>query len=315
MNKYDRLLFILNLLRSRRNLNASLIAEECGVAERTIYRDIIALSEANIPIYYDHGYKYASDNFLPPLNFSIEEYLTLSAALESSPLSETGVSKGVLKGVKTKIEAALSQDVRKGKLGKNISTKISIKDTSKSDSKEKFYPLIEDAVKRNIVLRLEYDSIESGVSIRLVEPYFMIFIERAFYFVAYCRKRKGLRTFRLDRIKGIELTEEAFVPRENIDPAGYFKDSWGVFGGDPEEIEVIFTGKAARVVKTARHHNNEKIEKLGKDKVRYTIRVSGVDEIMRWIIGFGGEAKVVQPTSLVTKIKHHAEEILEQYKS
>ena len=53
MAKYDRLLYILNLLRSRKNLNAEMLAAECGVTERTIYRDIIALSDANIPIYYD----------------------------------------------------------------------------------------------------------------------------------------------------------------------------------------------------------------------------------------------------------------------
>ena len=74
MAKYDRLLYILNLLRSRKNLNARNIAEECGVTERSIYRDILSLSEANVPIYYDCGYKLASDNFLPPLNFDFDEY-------------------------------------------------------------------------------------------------------------------------------------------------------------------------------------------------------------------------------------------------
>ncbi|RME19381.1 MAG: HTH domain-containing protein, partial [Candidatus Zixiibacteriota bacterium] len=47
MPKSDRLLYILNLLRTRRNLNAARLAEECGVTERSIYRDIISLSEAN----------------------------------------------------------------------------------------------------------------------------------------------------------------------------------------------------------------------------------------------------------------------------
>ena len=45
MSKYDRLLHILNLLRSRRSLNARKLAEECQVTERSIYRDITSLSE------------------------------------------------------------------------------------------------------------------------------------------------------------------------------------------------------------------------------------------------------------------------------
>ena len=92
MPKQDRLLYILNLLRARKNLNATQLAEECGVTERSIYRDILAISEANIPIYYDNGYKLATENFLPPLNFSFEEYSCLKIALESSPLIDTGNS-------------------------------------------------------------------------------------------------------------------------------------------------------------------------------------------------------------------------------
>jgi len=92
MAKYDRLLYVLNVLRSRRTMNAARLAQECGVTERSIYRDIISLSEANVPIYYDNGYKLASDNFLPPLNFNLEEYSCLRLALESSPLVRTSHS-------------------------------------------------------------------------------------------------------------------------------------------------------------------------------------------------------------------------------
>lgn len=65
MSKTDRLLFILNLIRSRRNLKARDLAKECEVSERTIYRDIMDLSSANIPIYFDDGYKFLTDAFLP----------------------------------------------------------------------------------------------------------------------------------------------------------------------------------------------------------------------------------------------------------
>ncbi len=313
MSKYDRLLFILNLLRSRRNMNAAKIAEECGVTERTIYRDIIAISEANIPIYYDNGYKYASDNFLPPLNISVDEYLTLTAALESSPLAELDHSKRILKAVKTKIEAVLSRTVRKEKAHTPVPANVRIRSTARINVEDKFYAAVEEGIRQKRVLHLKYAAIESGVKERDVEPYFMIFIERAFYFVAYCRLRKGLRTFRLDRIEGITVTDEKFIPRENIDPEGYFKNSWGVFGGDPVEVEIIFEGKAARVILSGKHHQNEIVEKLSRGKVRYTVEVSGTYEIMRWIVGFGGEAKVVKPSFLARDIKNHARDILNVY--
>jgi predicted DNA-binding transcriptional regulator YafY len=75
MSKYDRLLHILNLLRSRRSLRAKDLARECEVTERTIYRDVLSLSSANVPVYFDDGYKLLSDAFLPPLNLTKEEFI------------------------------------------------------------------------------------------------------------------------------------------------------------------------------------------------------------------------------------------------
>ncbi len=314
MAKQDRLLYILNLLRSRRNLNASRLAEECGVAERTIYRDIISISEANIPIYYDKGYKYASDNFLPPLNFNLEEYLTLNLALESSPLYQSGIHKRLIKGLKLKIDAVLSESVRREKSQAVQPTAVNIRATVSDRTRERYYGIVEESIRRHAVLRVTYFSIESGVSVREIEPYFMIFIERAFYFVGYCRLRKSLRTFRMDRIRDIVMCDEKFVPREDIDPMGYFKDSWGVFSGEKEEVEIIFTGKAARVVLTGKHHNNEIITQLDESTVKYNVTVSGIEEISGWLMRFGGEARVVKPDKLAEAVRRKAEEIAAVYK-
>ena len=143
MAKYDRLLFILNLLRTRKNLNAAMIAAECDVTERTIYRDVISISEANVPIYYDRGYKYASDNFLPPLNFNIDEYLTLISILESSPLYKSGLDRKKIKSIKAKIEACLSQVVKKEKSFTSSPTSIHIKSTATEKNKNRVDAIIE----------------------------------------------------------------------------------------------------------------------------------------------------------------------------
>lgn len=314
MAKYDRLLYILNLLRSRRNLNAGMIATECGVTERTIYRDIVSLSEANIPIYYDNGYKYASGNFLPPLNFDIDEYITLKTALESSPLYKSGRSRRLIKSIKSKIEACLSPMVKKKKMFATGTTSIDIKSTLSDGYSERFYAAVEDGIRHHRILRLKYNSIQSGIMERDVEPYFLIFIEKAFYFVGYCYLRKSLRTFRIDRIMDVSLTDRTFVPRDGIDPARYFENSWGVFSGEPIEVEVIFTGKAARIVNMSKHHASEKITPLEDGVVRYEVKVSGTEEICRWLLGFGGEVTVVKPLSLVAEIERRARKILENYR-
>ncbi|UCD18330.1 MAG: YafY family transcriptional regulator [Candidatus Zixiibacteriota bacterium] len=314
MAKYDRLLYILNLLRSRRNLNAGMIARECEVTERTIYRDIVALSEANVPIYYDRGYKFASENFLPPLNFTASEYVILKTALESTPLHRNARARQIIKSIRSKIESSLSSQVKNARLYTSDATRVEIKSTIPDGDAVGFYSAVEQAIKEHRVLILTYDSIESGQSMREVEPYFLIFIERAFYFIGFCRLRQALRTFRIDRVKDITVTGQRFKPRRDINPAGYFKDSWGVFSGEPVDVEIIFTGRAARVVRMGRHHPGEKVSALDENRLRYRVRVSGVEEISRWIMGFGGEATVIRPRELREEVAGQAKKILKNYK-
>ena len=298
MSKYDRMLYILNLLRSRRNLNAAMLAQECGVTERSIYRDIASLSEVNVPIYYDRGYKFASNNFLPPLNFTIEEYLTLKTALESSPLYKSGPGKKHIKTLKSKIEACLTPNVKRDRVMTPSTTSVEIRNTFYPANFEKYSPLIERAITDSRVLIMTYDSIKSGPADREVDPYFLVFRERAFYFVGYCHSRNDMRTFRLDRIKFLNISDKNFKIRPGVDPEDYFRDSWGVYSGEPAEVEIIFSGAAARVVKSGQHHGGEQITELDDGRVLYRVTVAGTEEIGRWLMGFGGDFEILSPESL-----------------
>ncbi len=298
MAKYDRLLHILNLLRARKNLNAAKLAEECGVTERSIYRDMIALSEANVPIYYDNGYKLASDNFLPPFNFDFDEYCCLRLALESTPLKATDKYSKLINQIQAKIEAGLSEKVKNEKKISTAATHIDIPTAVDRINDEDYYAIIEDGVSNWQCLEIEYESINSGRSVRIVEPYFIIFKGKAFYFVAWCRKRDEFRTFRVDRVKNIKLLDEKFIRKSGINPETYFEDSWQVYSGRPVEIVIEFNGKAANIILSSTHHSNELVEKTDEGKVIYRITTLGFEEIQRWILGFGDEAEVIEPIEL-----------------
>jgi predicted DNA-binding transcriptional regulator YafY len=313
MPKYDRLLYILNMLRSRRNLNAASLAAECGVTERSIYRDIISLSEANVPIYYDNGYKLATDNFLPPLNFTFEEYSCLRLAIDSCPLAGTAKYKQTLKRIKAKVEAGLSPQVRDRRRTSVDTTHIDIAAAQDLKRGEKFYALIEEAITENRCLKVSYESIDSGLSERVVEPYFIIFRRRAFYFVGYCRLRGDFRTFRIDRMIDVRAVDEHFMRRPDVNPRDYFEKSWEVFSGEPVNVAVRFTGRAARVISSGTHHPQESIEMVHPDEVLYRVTVSGLDEIQRWILGFGSEAVVVEPEELRESIGRIADGLQKIY--
>ena len=315
MPKYDRLLYILNLLRSRRNLNAALIAAECGVTERSIYRDILALSEANIPIYYDRGYKLASGNFLPPLNFDIDEYQYFKMAVGSSPLNNSDKYRQLSKRVKAKVDSILSDSVRQQSKYAPSPTYISELASTDDPSSIRFFGVIEKAIESNKVLKLQYESIDSGLTSREVEPYFIIFRGRGFYFVAYCRWRQEFRTFRLGRVRKVKQTDDYFAPDQSIRPSTYFEGSWEVFSGEPIEVVVRLTGKAARVVATGKHHTREEMTRIDKEKIEYRVVTSGLVEIKKWILGFGSEAEVLKPAALRKELLELASALEKVYRT
>ena len=284
-------------------MNAGRLAEECGVTERSIYRDIISLSEANIPIYYDMGYKMASDNFLPPLNLTIEEYQCLCLALESTPLKISSQHREIVKKLCAKIEAGLSERVKKEKKSAPKTTHIEIASTQEEKKARRFYPVIELALTTDRCLNLKYNSISSGLTTRVVEPQFIIFRGRAFYFIAYCRLRKELRTFRIDRVISVKVSEERSHRRLDVRPQDYFEGSWEIFKGEPVEVVVKFTGTAAKIVSLGHHHKSETIEEKANGAIIYRAKVNGLHEIKRWILGFGADAEVLKPEKLRDSIR------------
>ena len=313
MAKYDRLLFILNLLRSRKNMTAAKLAEECGVTERSIYRDLIALSEANVPIYFDRGYKLASDNFLPPLNFDLQEFRCLKTALESSPLAKLETHRDILKRIRAKVEASLSNAVKEKKKYLPETTHIAIDISQDRARLQKHFTILEQAIAEQTCLTMTYDGLSGQVSRRVVEPVFVIFKGRAFYTVAYCRLRRAMRTFRIDRIKTLVATDENFRRQLNLDPLTYFADSWLLQGGEMVLIRVRFRGTAARVIRSGRHHENEQVEVGPAGSVLYSLQVRGEEEIARWLLGFGEEAEVLEPRSLRNRLRNIGAYYLQVY--
>jgi predicted DNA-binding transcriptional regulator YafY len=57
MNKTFRILQLINLLYHRKYVTLKMIRETCGIPERTAYRYITTISEANIPVYFDEAHR------------------------------------------------------------------------------------------------------------------------------------------------------------------------------------------------------------------------------------------------------------------
>ena len=85
MNRVDRALGILLLLRSGRTVSAAELARRFEVSSRTIYRDIETLCAVGVPVYAEQGrgggFRLVEGYFLPPITFSVGEATSLLTGL------------------------------------------------------------------------------------------------------------------------------------------------------------------------------------------------------------------------------------------
>ena len=104
------------------------------------------------------------------------------------------------------------------------------------------------------------------------------------------------------RMKKIEITDRGFEQPQNYDFDRIFNLNFGVIKEKAFEVEVEFTGWAALYVAERIWSPDQKITKIGKNKIRLTFTASSEAEVISWVLSFGEEAKVLQPEWVVEKI-------------
>src|SRR6202035_6108353 len=86
--------------------------------------------------------------------------------------------------------------------------------------------LVSKAIMRHRMVELEYyKENEDELSLRRVEPYALTNGREGWYVASFAPERDGVRHFRLDRIKGVTVTDQKFEPRPEVDPAAEV-DGW-----------------------------------------------------------------------------------------
>jgi predicted DNA-binding transcriptional regulator YafY len=106
------------------------------------------------------------------------------------------------------------------------------------------------------------------------------------------------------------LDSSAIIPPD-FDLKAYFGNAWGVFRGtQTHDVQIRFSRKVADIVTETCWHHSQKIQRSGEGEVILHFRVDGLTEILRWVLGWAGTAKIIAPDELRTlAIEHHRQAI------
>ena len=162
-------------------------------------------------------------------------------------------------------------------------------------------------------VRMRYHSFSSRqVKDYVVEPYRLAYAQGGLYLQAYVPEYSEMRTFAAQRIEQAVQIEESFNPVADF-RADVFPHSLGAFSGTPETVVIEFSEAEAPYVREREWHPSQHIEELDGGRIRLTLNVVIDWELQAWVMGFGPAARVITPDAFARRIVESLEETRATY--
>ncbi|GAB5400130.1 MAG: HTH domain-containing protein [Aureisphaera sp.] len=215
MSQLSRLISILTLLKSKRLLTASELADKYSVSVRTIYRDIRKLEEAGIPVYSieGRGYSLVENYTVAPVQFTEKQANALVTAQHLVSQSKDTSFVNDFNDALTKIKSVFRTTVQeKSEL---LSDKIFVLNWEYEEFSSDALSEIQLAITHFNYVEINYQKAnDPHVSFRKIEPCAMYSAFHKWILIAWCHLRNDYRAFRIDRITHFKILQDSFEDRK-----------------------------------------------------------------------------------------------------
>ena len=307
MNRTDRLVGILLELQARGELRAEDLADTFEVSVRTVYRDVQALCESGVPVVATpgKGYRLMEGYFLPPLSFTADEAMILllggGFVRERVDAELRRAADGALRKLAGVLPAERRAEVERRQAEILFTSMSATGDDPRLGA-------LREAIRERRAVRLLYHTYRrAGPAPRVVEPVRLLHLQDAWYVAGYCRERRAPRFFRLDRVDGLDVLDERFVPdeRHRIERNRVADEPW------PEAV-VRFDPSVERWVRERQPFYLLR-EEQDADGTRFVYALRDVRELLTWLLSWGAAAEVLGPPSLRAALAAEARAILARH--
>lgn len=215
MSQLSRLISLLTLLKSKRLLTATELADKYNVSIRTIYRDIRKLEEAGIPVYSIEGRGYSLvDNYtVAPVQFTEKQANALITAQHVINQSKDVSFVNDFNEALTKIKSVFRTSIQeKSEL---LNNKIHVFNWYYEEFSSDALSEIQLAITNFNFVEINYQKAnDQDISFRKIEPCAMYSTNNKWILIAWCHLRKELRAFRIDRIRHFKILPDKFEDRK-----------------------------------------------------------------------------------------------------
>jgi proteasome accessory factor B len=286
------------------------LADEHGVTERTIRRDIEALQEAGFPLYDDETGGRRIWRLVDGYRQRVTQTFTLS---ELAALHFGKNLMSILVGAPFGSDLETAFDKIRGALPEKALPYLArisdlfaarpdpFKDYSK---KREVIASLVDAILHQRRVSASYYSFSSRRSKTYqLDPYRLVYWHGGLYLYARAHDYDEVRTFAVERLQKVDVTDSPFEVPRDFNVSEYARSAFGIAGGPPEKVELQFDKEIAGYVRERVWHESQQLEETADGGVVLRLQVAPNFELRTWIKGYLPHVRVLAPASLREELR------------
>jgi predicted DNA-binding transcriptional regulator YafY len=314
----ERMIHIHERIKQGRFPNCKRLSEETEMSTRTIKRDIDFMKyRLNLPIEYDarkYGYYYSKEvDQFPSVPVTEAEMFALLVAHEAVSQYRGTPFEQPLQTAFAKLTGQL--DGNNAFSMANLHEALSFRPLAPEEVDLEVFQILTRGIKERRRLKFAYKNLGAErAQPRHVNPYHLTCVDNRWYIIGWDVKRKGMRTFALSRMREVEVEVKTFTIPDDFQIDEYLKGSFGIFKSDDDfEVVLEFDKWASELVGERRWHPSQEVHQFKNGRSRMTLRLNNIEEIERWVLGWGTHVTVVRPQRLADRIHKTATSLAERY--
>lgn len=316
-----RLITLILILQRQPGQKAADLAERLGVSVRTLHRYFEMLDEMGVPVYAERGpyggFSLVRGYKLPPLVFTPEEAVAVS--LGTSLVHEIWgqLYHEAAQGALAKLENVLPDEQRQEIAWARrslIATGMNRADIEMlAPSLEKLRRAVRE--NRRVSTTYQSGSTPQGGAYphgekRDLDPYALIHRWGWWYVVGFCHLRQSLRTFRVDRISELALTDQTFAFPADFDIHAYMAQEWQNI---PQmKVRMRFAPQFAHLAQYGRGYW-ESLDEQPDGSALVTFSAPDVHAAASNVLAYGPAVTVLEPPEVRQLVKEWAQAAAELY--
>lgn len=184
-------------------------------------------------------------------------------------------------------------------------------------SAREFLPVAISAMRSSTAILFDYAGFNRSMTDREIEfePYFLKLYKQRWYMIGRRVKGGEMRTYALDRVKAMELTDRHFEMPEGLTPGHLFGQILGVTASKAEErtVRLQTTRTQAKYFRALPLHSSQREEITGADYSIFTYRLKLNYELVHELMGLGDGVKILEPAELRLMVSTELRKALQQY--